>query len=205
MRYSSFKKENNFNLLRLLFALQVFVDHLDGYFTFPDSTFLNFFPGVPGFFFVSGFLIYGSYLNSTDDRNYFVNRFLRIYPALFFVVLICFFYLIYLKGTGHFITNFDIYFLWLLGQLTFLQVFTPEIFNDVGTGVINGSLWTISIELMFYLLIPFIVKLERYVKHIVLLTSIISFLIYFYAFNFLENYSSYQMMLLKFIWIIMIL
>ena len=47
---------------------------------------INHLPGVPAFFFVSGFLIYTSYLNAPGIR-YFQNRFLRVFPGLVFVSL----------------------------------------------------------------------------------------------------------------------
>ena len=43
---------------------------------------------------------------------------------------------------------------WLLGQISFVQFFNPEFLRGYGTGVLNGSLWTITVELQFYLLLP---------------------------------------------------
>ena len=73
MKEKVYQKKNNFNLLRLLFALQVFYVHLREDFQLPELIGLTYFPGVPGFFFVSGFLMiyYSSileivYLGETD-------------------------------------------------------------------------------------------------------------------------------------------
>ncbi len=43
---------------------------------------------------------------------------------------------------------------WLAGQVSFLQFFNPEQFRGFGIGVANGALWTITVELQFYVFIP---------------------------------------------------
>ena len=45
---------------------------------------------------------------------------------------------------------------WVARQLTFFQFGTPQCFKHWGDGQVNRSLWTISIELQFYALIPLI-------------------------------------------------
>ncbi len=49
--------------------------------------------------------------------------------------------------------------LWFVAQSTVLQFYNPEFFRGFGVGVINGSLWTIAVELQFYVLMPFIYRL----------------------------------------------
>jgi len=87
-RFNTFPRKNNLEWLRLIFALQVVFshsfNHLQSTFKFP--CFIGNFPGVPAFFFVSGFLIYSSYLNSPGYR-YFENRFLRLFPGLVTVTM----------------------------------------------------------------------------------------------------------------------
>jgi peptidoglycan/LPS O-acetylase OafA/YrhL len=43
---------------------------------------------------------------------------------------------------------------WLVGQVSFLQFYNPEHFREFGIGVANGALWTITVELQFYLFVP---------------------------------------------------
>ena len=61
-------RKNNLDWLRLVFALQVILIHglenLKLNSTSLIGSFLHHFPGVPAFFFVSGFLIYASF-----DKN----------------------------------------------------------------------------------------------------------------------------------------
>ena len=54
---------NNFNLIRLFAALQVAIVHSAGYLNIDIQylKFLDLFPGVPIFFFISGFLIIKSF------------------------------------------------------------------------------------------------------------------------------------------------
>ena len=85
---------NNFDLIRLFAASQVALSHIATHLGVesPVLSILSLFPGVPIFFFVSGYLVYGSYeqssKNSNGNLNFFINRFLRLYPALW--LCLCF-------------------------------------------------------------------------------------------------------------------
>ncbi len=79
---------NNFDIIRLFAALQVAIHHTMSHLKIEQNSdsvilmFSGFFPGVPIFFFVSGFLISKSYESNPSIREYAQNRILRIYPAL---------------------------------------------------------------------------------------------------------------------------
>lgn len=126
---------------------------------------LKFFPGVPIFFFVSGFLISKSYENNSIIKEYTRNRLLRIYPALIICTFISLFS-IYL--TGYFSTK-DInpleFLFWVAGQTSIVQFYNPEFMRQFGNGVLNGSLWTITVELQFYIIVPMIYLLLRLEKN----------------------------------------
>jgi peptidoglycan/LPS O-acetylase OafA/YrhL len=153
---------NNFDLIRLFAATQVALSHITGHLGFesPLISFLSLFPGVPIFFFVSGYLIYGSYEQSTKslntNLNFFVKRFLRIFPALWLCFLISIISIWY-SGFFEKVSFTTVEFLtWSITQNTIFQFYNPDFMRAYGVGVINGILWTICVEIQFYLLTPFI-------------------------------------------------
>jgi len=161
---SSVHRSNNFDLIRLLAAAQVVLSHAIGhtplYATltgWQKQLFdgLVWLPGVPVFFVISGFLISRSYERMQGDlAGYAWNRALRIFPALWICLLVT---LIVLGLFGYLTSSFlssPTFLGWLAGQISFVQFFNPEQFRSFGVGVANGSLWTITVELQFYVFIP---------------------------------------------------
>ena len=150
---------NNFDLIRLFAASEVALRHTLDRFGMADSWLCectSWLPGVPIFFFVSGFLISKSYESNSRIGEYARNRILRIYPALILCVILAF---VSVLITGYLATQsytFSGIAVWLLAQMTFVQFYNPTFMRDFGTGVFNGSLWTVTVELQFYVLIPMI-------------------------------------------------
>lgn len=187
-------KHNNFDLIRLFASVQVAVVHAAenfGIALHPYSPF-NFFPGVPIFFFISGYLIYQSYTNLGPDKIYefFWNRFLRIYPALFvvfFFSIVLLFLTGYLSLGSHSILELIV---WLLAQLTFLQFYNPEFLREFGNGVVNGSLWTISVEIQFYIIVPFLFIAVTQLRKSFIFFILLFFIILNFLNNFYNDYSS---------------
>lgn len=181
---------NNFNLIRLLAAMQVVVfhgiEHLQiksEWLNFLGVKFLKYFPGVPIFFFISGFLIYWSFERNTNNiGQYFKNRLLRIYPALWVCLIITIFLLLLFSDNTIALLKDKGFYSWVVGQLTFFQFYTPNSLRFWGVGTPNGSLWTIIIELQFYFLIPIIYFLRKKNKltfYALLLISIFSNILVF--------------------------
>jgi peptidoglycan/LPS O-acetylase OafA/YrhL len=150
---------NNFDLLRLLAALQVAVVHgigilkPTGYFARLLAAGLDRFPGVPIFFVISGVLISKSYERSDSLRDYLRNRCLRIFPGLW-VCLVVSVAVILALGVGSLgrITTPD-WLLWWAGQMSIFQNFQAAFLEPRSTGL-NRSLWTIPVELEFYIVLP---------------------------------------------------
>ena len=176
---------NNFDLVRLIAAMQVVVVHTINHFElklpFHDATMevLTAFPGVPIFFVVSGFLITTSYLRSASLFDYLRNRVLRLVPALWLVFIVG---ALLASLTGYFSENsvsWSQLLIWAVAQMTFVQFYNPDFMRDYGVGVLNGSLWTLPVEMQFYALTPFLAALwsrGRW-KKVALLSSFIIFVI----------------------------
>lgn len=164
-------RNNNFDLIRLLAAAQVVFVHAVGHTpvvgnyppwlrTVLDAVIL--FPGVAVFFVVSGFLIPRSYERLADrPLAYFMHRALRIYPALLVCLAVSLVVLGLFGFLGPEVLGSPVFWAWLSGQLTFAQFFNPEFFRDFGVGAVNGALWTISVELQFYVVVPIVSRICR--------------------------------------------
>ena len=161
-------RENNFDLIRFFAAFQVLLYHglyhlkIDSLSSFSDL--IDYFPGVLIFFTISGFLIFSSYDRNNDLKKYFRNRVLRIFPALW----LCFIFTIVLLLSFHVITFSDLFSFtmikWSLTQISFLQLWTPDILRSWGVGTPNGNLWTIPVEIEYYVFLPLIVLTFRKIK-----------------------------------------
>jgi len=157
-------RTNNFDLIRLLAASQVVIGHAFLLLKPQGSAALDnlmrwlfYFPGVPVFFTVSGFLVFWSFdRNSEKVGQFFKNRLLRIYPALW----VCFAVTVALLFAFREISLSTLcrtdFWAWVLRQVTFVQFGIPDILRHWGSDSPNRALWTISVELQFYVLVPFI-------------------------------------------------
>ncbi|MCC7006296.1 MAG: acyltransferase [Ottowia sp.] len=156
--------KNNFDGVRIGLALIVVMAHVCA---LTQSQELKFFESlfdadfaVKGFFAISGFLVMKSYLTSKNIYDYVEKRCRRIYPAYITVVLLCLL-------IGVFTTQLEPidfirasetlrYFIANAVFLNFLQPTLPSTFVDNPVQAINGSLWTIKVEVMLYFCAPFI-------------------------------------------------
>lgn len=151
---------NNFDLIRLLAALEVAVVHVVITLRLGDDPMaLHVVPGVPTFFLISGYLIFPSYAASRDLAHYARKRALRIYPALYVCFAICMAGLLLIGQLAD--VSLGQLLMWVLAQLSIGQFYNPDFLRDFGSGVLNGSLWTISVELQFYVLTPLLALLLR--------------------------------------------
>lgn len=181
-------RKNNFDFLRLLFALSVILSHsfaltgnghtdwlhrLSG-----GQTMLSYL-GVNGFFVISGYLIFQSLERSKSLGDYFWKRFLRLYPALTTMFLLCL-----LLGWWVYETPEIAYFSakstleYLPRGLTIFWgnsgidgVFT----QNVAPSVMNGSLWTIKYEVTMYFLVAslFFVRKQKKITTILLVLALL--------------------------------
>jgi peptidoglycan/LPS O-acetylase OafA/YrhL len=158
--------KNNFDLLRFVFAFMVLLYHAHVLSRQPELAFLSKWVSaefaVESFFVVSGFLVFMSYENSASVSDYASKRARRIYPAYFSVVTLCAFAgaLISAYSPAEYFSG--PWLRYLAANLAFLNFLAPElpgVFHENPWHAVNGALWTLKIEVMFYLAIPFIAYL----------------------------------------------
>ncbi len=161
-------RDNNFDLLRLLFAATVCLVHSYQLSGFQQLAWiahtLSSAVAVKAFFVVSGFLIFMSYERSTSLASYAQKRIRRIYPAYFAVVMLCAILLAASSSTdiaGYFSLAWIKYVFANLLFLNFLQPTLPGVFETNNISAVNGALWTLKIEAMFYLSVPVFALLFR--------------------------------------------
>jgi peptidoglycan/LPS O-acetylase OafA/YrhL len=125
----------------------------------PDSTLAHAvtavlwaFPGVPIFFTLSGYLIFKSADRSPSFGDYAQKRALRLVPGLWVCVFVSL-AIVLAVGYDLHASAGDIA-IWLAAQLTVFQSYNPEFLRGFGVGALNGSLWTIAVELQFYVIAP---------------------------------------------------
>jgi peptidoglycan/LPS O-acetylase OafA/YrhL len=157
--------------LRALALLAVFAFHTWEFADYPEIPVVTFFVGQnvrPDFFVVlTGFVLYlpfardESRLDRFRTRPYFVRRLRRIVPpywaALAYAILLPQVLVILARVAGQPAS-------WqpwpslgdLLAHLTFTQMFFEEYWSSI-----NGSLWTMSLEMQLYVLFPFLIFAVR--------------------------------------------
>ncbi|HEX6828166.1 MAG TPA: acyltransferase [Burkholderiales bacterium] len=160
---------NNFDLIRFVLAVVVFLFHAGGLTGRPElaplSRLISAEFAVQAFFVVSGYLIFMSYERSGTLGQYFERRVRRIYPAYAFVVLACAAGGLALTRlpAGDYLASPGLlrYLGWNLVFLNFLQPTLPGVFEANPLTVVNGALWTLKVEVSFYLSVPVLAWLFR--------------------------------------------
>lgn len=113
--------------------------------------------GVELFFIISGFVIFMSLSKIESGTEFIINRFTRLYPtywaclSLTFTLIIIYYHYTIIDFPKLHVSDY-------LANLTMFQFF-------IGYPNIDESYWTLSIELLFYILMFFIYKLKL-LKHI---------------------------------------
>lgn len=187
-------RQNNLDFLRLLFSYGVVYVHcliLSGTkerllpFSYSVDT------AVQGFFLISGYLVFSSYERSSTLKSYFGKRIRRIYPAYFFVVLAVAFGLFFVSREnplGYFGIDWLKY---LAANLTFLNFAAPTlpgVFTGNPAPAVNGALWTIKVEVAFYLAVPVVATLMRWGGRLpVIIVLYLSSYLYYVAFKILAE------------------
>lgn len=150
---------NRFDLLRLVFAGMVFVYHLvvlaslDPNGTLEAGLAAAAELSIQGFFVLSGALVFGSWQRSTSLWGYAEKRIRRLYPAYAVIILLPAFCSMVLSsdlgGSLRYVGANLVF-------ANFLAPSLPGLFEGQRFEAVNGALWTLKIEVMFYMLLVII-------------------------------------------------
>ena len=180
---------NNFHFVRLIASLMVLFSH-SFYLFSKDSidplhylsggifTFGNI--GVYVFLIVSGYLITQSLINSKKILNFLWRRVIRIFPALWVMILLSVFLFGPVMSKSGFIDyyrNLDNYdFLKNIFLFVPNNFKIPSVFSNNPIGTFNGCLWTITYEVYFYLILVLLYVLRLFRFKILLLAQWLIFI-----------------------------
>lgn len=182
-------RSNNFDGLRLVFASMVLVFHSALLSQEPQLTWVTYSVSstfaVQAFFVVSGFLVTMSFENTKSLVSYGKKRFFRIAPAYIVVILVAAVGLVRMSTispTQYFISpEWRSYVFSNLTLSNFKQPTLPGVFADRLEPAVNGSLWTIKLEVMFYCCVPLIVWAIRRFGYKPVLATLFAFSITWHA------------------------
>jgi peptidoglycan/LPS O-acetylase OafA/YrhL len=167
---------NNFDFLRLSFALLVLVTHSYLLSGLPEQDILFQFShgqaslshlGIQGFLIISGFLITKSLLRSQTLYDYYYKRALRVFPGLWFLLFvsagICFFF--NNKNLIEYLTHYSTRDYIFYNALLKTQYNIGEVFEkNPYPNAINGSLWTIPYEFFFYIILSVSFSVRTHIR-----------------------------------------
>lgn len=151
------KINNNFDFLRLFLASSVVWHH----FLLLTQQSIAFIPfdiidrelAVKAFFVISGGLIWASAARTNDVKTYFKKRFFRVYPAYIFVLVLFSIAAIFIFSSP--VNDVLSYLFWNSLFLNFVHPCIGNMFENNVLCAVNGSLWTLKLEVGFYIFVSF--------------------------------------------------
>jgi len=167
-------RDNNFDFLRIVAAVFVIVTHSYDLSGINEHDLLNRLSkntlcfshlGVAMFFVLSGFLIIQSAENTKGFYQFMVKRLLRILPGLFCALVLSIFILgpiVTDLALSTYFANPDTYMhLVTLTLYNIRHLNLPGVFENNPINAVNGSLWTLSYEFTFYLIVSFVIYFSK--------------------------------------------
>jgi peptidoglycan/LPS O-acetylase OafA/YrhL len=207
-------KDNNFNLLRLLAAFAVLTSHSFAMLGQPEpfaaSVGKNLGAMAVDIFFVaSGFLVGASLIRTQNVSDYLLARALRIFPALWAMLLLTVLVLgavfTRLETTTYFSEQQTWRYLWKnFFLLSGVEFYLPGLFETNRLrSIVNGSLWSMIYELSMYVLLLLSWMAYAYARKVVsascaLIAGLISLAIGLWLTD--QFYVLEPMQLLRFVW-----
>lgn len=174
MAVSSIHRDNFFDVIRLVASFLVLYSHQFPLSGLAEPSFLGFtsFGGlaVIVFFGVSGYLVAQSGIRSGDFLIFMTKRIKRIFPALIFCGFVIYFFLglalqpsmVFTKSTLH--SFIDLVFLRGANAMSMANGF-------VYPHAIDGSLWTLPLEFLCYIILGVIFCFSKTIRPVLLVFS----------------------------------
>lgn len=182
-------KIQHIEVLRGLSIILVFLFHLD------ISLFQYGYLGVDIFFVISGYLmafLYGDLQSRDEIKGFWLRRFLRILPAYYIVILLTLVVCVVLT-LNHEVNQVYEQIIWSSFFLSNIGYWLQsDYFSDLYFQPLL-NLWSLGVEIQYYLIFPFLLMLERYSKFILFALFIGSFSLYVML-SVLENSAAFYLM-----------
>jgi peptidoglycan/LPS O-acetylase OafA/YrhL len=161
---------NNLNAIRLFAAILVIYGHMHALLGFPINGFVGNSVStlaVKIFFVISGYLLCESWMRDSNPIRYALRRYFRIMPGLILLVLISMFIVGPIFTTlsiNNYITDPNLK-LYLSNIFLYITYSLPGVFNtNIYPNAVNGSLWSLPVEVLMYILLPIIISIGKWLK-----------------------------------------
>lgn len=168
--------KNSFDIIRYFLSFVVLVDHFSIITGAPYHFLMKSVDAVHGFFILSGFLVFYSYIRKPEVHHYTERRARRILPPYLFIVTLCWF-------AGMFISALPVkeYLLstqlwkYMLANYSFLNFIEPALPGCFDGSAVNSSLWTLKVEIMLYATVPVVYYLMKRFRALPVLVAVLAF------------------------------
>ncbi len=151
-------RKNNLDIFRIIATVQVFLGHFISHFTFPKEppfAIVYFVRGVPILFALCVFFAAMSFERIKELRGsykeYYLGRFYRIVPEFYLCICLNTIIIFFLYKNRPSVMEGIIY---GITQFCGMNFYTGEWLRGYGVGTPNGVLWTIPVQIQFFILVP---------------------------------------------------
>lgn len=150
---------NALDVFRLIATVQVFLGHMISHFAMQNAPFIAvyFVRGVPILFVLCGFLAAKS-LEGRSVKDWLIGRAIRIVPGFWACIVINTILILLVYETKPTIVEGGIY---AVTQFFGMNFYTGDWLRGYGSGTPNGVLWTIPVQIQFFVLVPFLAKMLK--------------------------------------------